>query len=454
MRKRLLLVTLLAAVLLAAVAAKAFADVTLWIRATPRPEQNLVHLKWGMDPVSETGNYYYKVYKREANPNALFYLAQVTGGTWWDDHSVQDVLPPDPVAGIQTNPVPGGIEITWQRPSDNGNTYYYYVQAINKATGDRLNSAVVGPVFYATGVKGYAYTIDQNPSTDPGTVVNLTQERVSAALAPGKYYLHIRVIDNAGNVSEVRHFPVEVSFDLQAALEPNPVMRSQKVRVYAALTVPASPSAQYSGYRASPYDEVLEAEDGQVTRSGSYGYSPDGKVVWLVGGWLEARFTKPATAVYVQFKGSDSNDGYAKIYVDGVYYGSFLTLNKGDNYVRVGNLPASAHTVRVENSGGHRHIDFFGAAYEPVGGERSTADYISVILPDGQQLGMNWDSSLQRYWCEFLVLDGGSPGTWPGDGTYTVKVRATKYGVTKEVSLSLTVQGNIKEKVYIRTLEW
>lgn len=167
--------------------------------------------------------------------NTLFYLAQVTDGTSWDDHSAQDVAPPDPVAGIQAAPMPGGVEISWRRPKDNGNAYYYYVQAVSKATGDRLNSAVVGPISYATGVKGYAYAIDQNPDTDPGTAVNLTQERVAAALAPGKYYLHIRAVDNAGNVSEARHFPVEVGFVLQAALEPNPAMRGQKVNVYAAL---------------------------------------------------------------------------------------------------------------------------------------------------------------------------------------------------------------------------
>lgn len=427
------------------------------------------------DPVdsSGTGNFYLTTWCNtamiqtghsncEATPdeqkiiaNTLFYLAQVTDGTSWDDHSAQDVAPPDPVAGIQTNPVPGGIEITWQRPKDNGNTYYYYVQAINKATGDRLNSAVVGPVSYASGIKGYAYVIDRNPSTDPRATVNLAQEKISVALNPGKYYLHIRAVDNAGNVSEVRHFAIEVGFELQAALEPNPAARGQKVRVYAALTVSAPPSAaQYSGYRASPYDEVLEAEDGQVTRSGSYGYSPDGKVVWLMGGWLEARFSRPATAVYIQFNSSDHNDGYAKVYVDGTYYGSFQTRNKGHNYIRVVNLPAVAHTVRVENSEGDLHVDFFGVASELADGTRSMADSIYAILPNGQQLGMNWDSQLQRYWCEFIVPDGGTPGTWPGNGTYTVKVRATKYGVTKEIPLSLTVQGNIKEKMYIRTLEW
>jgi len=271
----------------------------------------------------------------------------------------------------------------------------------------------------------------------------------------GTWEVTVTVNDPYGALASASRTINVAAYELSASLEPNPVMRGQKVRVYAALTVPAPPSAaQYSGYRASPYDEVLEAEGGQVTRSGSYGYSPDGKVVWLVSGWLEARFSRPATAVYIQFNSSDYNDGYAKVYVDGTYYGSFQTQYKGHNYIRVGNLPATAHTVRVENSGGDLHVDFFGAAFEPAGGERSTADSIYVVLPNGQQVGMNWDSALQRYWCEFLVPDGGLPGTWPGNGTYTVKVRATKYGVTKEISLSLTVQGNIKEKMYIRTLEW
>lgn len=272
---------------------------------------------------------------------------------------------------------------------------------------------------------------------------------------PGSWTVTLTVSDPWGGSASASRTINVAAYELSAALEPNPAMRGQKVRVYAALTVPAPPSAaQYSGYRSSPYDELLEAEGGQVTRSGSYGYSPDGKVVWLVSGWLEARFAKPATAVYVQFNSSDFNDGYAKVYVDGTYYGSFQTQNKGHNYVRVGNLPAAAHAVRVENSDGHLHVDFFGAASEPADGARTAADSAYVVLPDGRQVAMSWDQILKRHWAEFLVPDGGSPGVWPGDGTYAVKVRAAKYGMTKEVSLPLTIQGNVKEKMYIRTLEW
>ncbi|OIQ59742.1 PKD domain protein [Moorella thermoacetica] len=282
-----------------------------------------------------------------------------------------------------------------------------------------------------------------------GSTVTFTPDQ------PGTWEIVVTIHDPYGALASATRTLSVAAYELSASLQPNPAMRGQKVRVYAALTLPASPSAaQYSGYRSSPYDEVLDAESAAVTKGGFYGYSPDGKVVWMSSGWLECRFTRSATAVYIQFNGSDFNDGYAKVYVDGTYYGSFQTLNKGHNYVRVGNLPAGAHTVRVENSGGHLQVDFFGAASEPAEGTRSPADSIYVVLPNGQQLGMSWDAALQRYWCEFVVPDGGSPGTWPGDGVYTVKVRAAKYGVTKEVSLPLTVQGNIKEKMYIRTLEW
>ncbi|PTQ51584.1 MAG: cell surface protein [Hydrogenibacillus schlegelii] len=85
---------------------------------------------------------------------------------------------------------------------------------------------------------------------------------------------------------------------------------------------------------------------------------------------------------------------------------------------------------------------------------RVQADEAWAELPDGFRIPLQWDTVLRRYQGEFLVPDGGSPGTWPGNGTYTVKVKARKDGVLKEVPLTLIVQGNIKEKIYIRQIQF
>gem|GEM_PF-3849181 len=702
--------------------------------------------QWEMDPSSEA-NWYLTTWSNvamiqtghsncEATPdeqkiiaNTLFYLAQVTDGTSWNDHSAQDVAPPDPVTGIQTNPMPGGVEITWQRPNDNGNTYYYYVQAINKTTGDRLNSAVVGPVSYATGVKGYAYVLDQNPGTDPGTTVNLTQERISAALAPGKYYLHIRAVDNAGNASEVRHFVVEVGFELQAALEPNPAMRGQKVRVYATVSQsglntgaqegggqgfhPASTLVQHKDRpsfwqpRGSDFTDLgawwiwprdIRPSDWQalmgetaefrktwnarawgvyqteVVADNWFHLYQDGSLILKGGGLKKAAFIweqaadgdhpdprvvpyrivvgngggpaglllsvrevgrhwtiayqpymsgdgvshhyfpefyvpytqtvavrvrdasgNPPDAVYIDdyttgvlgvarafggdltftaqgghwyhvnvwnsySKGVDrfdvrvSYEGEIVAHTDGSWetrnlpiigYGSAVlpvatapgaefTVNvpvrnlsgageftsdemspefpvwEGPNYVDWNHVRISYHWydqsgncviwdgVRTElpqsiPPGGEvvvpvkvvapsqpgtytlkidavqEGIAWFSWAAGPVlqgtvqidpsvsgvdYSGRIRADQAYAVLPSGARLTLQWDDVLRRYWDEFLIPDGGSPGVWPGNGTYTVRVVAVKNGVEKSVNLSLTIQGNIKERVYIKTLEW
>lgn len=245
------------------------------------------------------------------------------------------------------------------------------------------------------------------------------------------------------------------AFDLSAVLVPEQVTRGQRVRVYATLTAPAQPKAeQFFSYRTGPYDEMVVATDAKVTKGGNWGLAPqeglNQGVVWFSKtGFAEYRFTKPSTAVYAQFVLSDHNDGHVKIYVDGIHYGTFQTLNAGNNYVRVGNLPNTVHTIRIELVGdGDLHLGFFGAAVEPVEGNRVTADSISVVLPNGQQLGMNWDATLGRYWADFTVPER----SWANDGTHTLRVVAVKYGVEKSVTLSFVVRGNIKEKLYIRQI--
>lgn len=85
---------------------------------------------------------------------------------------------------------------------------------------------------------------------------------------------------------------------------------------------------------------------------------------------------------------------------------------------------------------------------------RLQADSAWVGLPDGSKVSLTWDPNLRRYYGSFTVPDGGTPGVWPGDGTYTVSVVATRSGVTKTVNFALTVQGNIKKKVYVRQLSF
>ncbi|PTQ51583.1 MAG: hypothetical protein HSCHL_1286 [Hydrogenibacillus schlegelii] len=441
--------------------------------------------------------------------------------------------------------------------------------------------------------------------------------------------------------------------------------------VNADASLPPQPKAeQFFSYRTGPYDEMIVATDPKVKKGGNWSPAPqeglNKGVVWFFRwGFAEYTFTKPSTEVYVQFVLSDHNDGPVNIYVDGIYYGSFQTLNASNNYVRVSNLPNTVHTIRVEAAGGGDfHLGFFGiysnhnpvitgltysptsnivagytrmaftvSAYDPNGdpltyrwqvrdpsgrisdigtgnsitwtppfpgtwemnvvvtdgrggmanrnvtfnvrgnaapviqnltyepnpaivgrevhmtifaadpdgdpltyswtakkpngqqialpnnatttfqpdmpgdwtvvvtvrdpyggvatrsqtitvadfslnaaveppeasrgqkimiyasltepdGRRIQADSISAILPNGATVGLRWDSALNRYTGEYLIPDGGAPGVWPGDGSYEIRVRATKYGITKEQVLRVVIRGNIKEKLYIRQVQF
>ncbi|AOQ23140.1 hypothetical protein MTAT_16700 [Moorella thermoacetica] len=86
--------------------------------------------------------------------------------------------------------------------------------------------------------------------------------------------------------------------------------------------------------------------------------------------------------------------------------------------------------------------------------ERVVADSIALKDPRGQNIPLNWDSALRRYWAEILIPEGSASGGYPGNGTYAFSFTAVKNNVSKNAFVYVTIQGNIKEKVYVRTLEW
>ncbi len=138
--------------------------------------------------------------------NTIFYLGQVTTGTSWIDHSAQDLTPPDPVKNIAVSQENNQITINWAIPKDNGTTYEYYVQATGSYENlKRVSDTVTATI--TTGIKGYAYVIDQNPSTEPGNTINTISNKITISInKEGTYYIHIKAIDNAGNASETTHY--------------------------------------------------------------------------------------------------------------------------------------------------------------------------------------------------------------------------------------------------------
>lgn len=59
-----------------------------------------------------------------------------------------------------------------------------------------------------SGIAGYSVVFDQVAGTVPGAAVTQSGTSFSGTAANGQWYLHVRAVDNAGNVSTTRHFGV------------------------------------------------------------------------------------------------------------------------------------------------------------------------------------------------------------------------------------------------------
>lgn len=142
--------------------------------------------------------------------NTIFYLGQITTNTSWEDHSGQDVEPPNPVSNLNYTRKGKNITITFDASLDNGSTYEYFVRAFGQKTHNYKDSPVISATV-TTGIKGYSYVIDQNENTEPDNTADTTATKINAVLEPGKtYYLHIKAIDNAGNASPTATLKIEM----------------------------------------------------------------------------------------------------------------------------------------------------------------------------------------------------------------------------------------------------
>ena len=97
---------------------------------------------------------------------------------------------------------------------DNG-TYYYHKITAKAGKSEKLYTSNETCTTVVTGVAGYAYTIDKNSNTDPGSQImsrvgqkiKIPRTRVNTG-----DYLHIKAIDYAGNESETLHMKLTFVF--------------------------------------------------------------------------------------------------------------------------------------------------------------------------------------------------------------------------------------------------
>ncbi len=177
--------------------------------SNPNHEMNWYLTTWNNAAMIQIGHS-----RGEATPdeqkilaNTLFYLAQLTSETSWDDHSGQDVSAPEEVIveNVKINPMDETIEIEFTSVEDQGTTYGYYVEAI----GSNDDISIYSDTIYTSitsGLKGYSIVVDENPNTRPDGIVDTTNTTytVNTPLR-NNFYIHIGAIDNAGNIS-VSHY--------------------------------------------------------------------------------------------------------------------------------------------------------------------------------------------------------------------------------------------------------
>ncbi|MGN0145265.1 MAG: hypothetical protein ACI398_09785 [Clostridium sp.] len=145
--------------------------------------------------------------------NTIYYLAQKTSETSWSDHMGQDLTAPTLPEITDINSTSNSAVTFDVNSSDKGNTYQYYVEATNQKNGEKYISNTA-TAYLETGIKGYSVVIDQNPSTIPDNTIDSENSKVTLPVDDSfdfsnPIYVHVKAIDNAGNISDTLHYPYD-----------------------------------------------------------------------------------------------------------------------------------------------------------------------------------------------------------------------------------------------------
>lgn len=148
--------------------------------------------------------------EQRVTANTLFYLAQITTDTSWNDHKGQDLDAPDrPVISSVTHNSDRTQYTVNYSSQDNATGYQYYVEATGQNDGAKYDSPVISTSL-KTGMKGYSIVVDNKPDTVPDGNITTTSDSYTFSRPSGSsFYIHIATVDNAGNVSSVTHYPVD-----------------------------------------------------------------------------------------------------------------------------------------------------------------------------------------------------------------------------------------------------
>ncbi|MED0951007.1 hypothetical protein P4T70_23285 [Bacillus mobilis] len=130
-------------------------------------------------------------------------------GSEFEDMNAIDKEKPNKVMKATVVKEDKNLNVKFDKPKDRGTNYKYKIKGISE-NGETPFSTEKS-VEVISGIKGYSYVLDKNPKTEPGNTINTTDENISFRnIKDEKQFLHIKAIDNQGNVSETAHIPIEI----------------------------------------------------------------------------------------------------------------------------------------------------------------------------------------------------------------------------------------------------
>ena len=140
--------------------------------------------------------------------NTIYYLAQRTSKTSWIDHMGQDLSEPliPEMVTIKPNNQNNTLFINVSA-KDQGDDYQYYVESTHPDDGE-IKQSNIESIHLESGIKGYSIVIDTKADTVPDDEIETTNGCYELKL-PEKdndqdnYYIHVKAIDNANNISQV-----------------------------------------------------------------------------------------------------------------------------------------------------------------------------------------------------------------------------------------------------------
>lgn len=127
----------------------------------------------------------------------------------FDDEGATDKARPAAATAYTISKTGNKVNLQLVEPNDNGTNYNYKVKAISN-DGKTSFLSDLKTINIKSGIKGYSFIIDKNSATIPNNTMNSTSGKIEIPINTSPTgYLHIKAIDNSGNVSDTVHIPLQ-----------------------------------------------------------------------------------------------------------------------------------------------------------------------------------------------------------------------------------------------------